>query len=221
MARHNWPGRFTTLLATIILLLICQPIFSSHTFAQNFATLAICLVLLSAIYAFRSTKTYFTISLILMVPAIGCRLALQITSNPTVEIVAAISACLFLAVTVLALITRLFTVSSVTLDTISAAICAYLLMGVAWAHAYVAVALVNPASFSGAAGTGHHLAAIHTFTYYSFVCMTTTGYGDIVALSDNARALSVLEAVCGQLYMAILIARLVGLQVAQSMREQR
>jgi len=221
LARHNWPGRFTILLATILLLLACQPIFLGHALAQNFATVSICLVLLSALWAFRTTKVYFTIALILIVPAIGCRLAMQITANPGIELFGLITACLFLTVTVFALVTRLFTVESVTLDTISAAICAYLLMGVGWAYAYTALALRDPSSFTGAANVGSRLATIHSFTYYSFVCMTTTGYGDIVAASEGARSLSVIESVSGQLYMAILIARLVGLQVAQSMRAER
>ena len=227
LARHNWPGRFTILLATILLLLVAQPIFSGHAFAQNFASASIALVLLSALYAFRTTKTYFTIALILMVPSIGSRLALQFTSNPTLEMVGAISSCLFLTVTVFALVSRLFTVKSVTLDTISAAICAYLLMGVAWAYAFAAVELRHPGSFSTAllhstAGNiAPLLASLHTFIYYSFVCLTTTGFGDVLPVSEGARSLSVMEAVFGQLYMAILIARLVGLEIAQSMTEER
>lgn len=227
LARHNWPGRFTILLATILLLLVAQPIFSGHAFAQNFASASIALVLLSALYAFRTTKIYFTIALILMVPSIGSRLALQFTSNPTLEMVGAISSCLFLTVTVFALVSRLFTVKSVTLDTISAAICAYLLMGVAWAYAFALVELRHPGSFSTAllhstAGNiAPLLASLHTFIYYSFVCLTTTGFGDVLPVSEGARSLSVMEAVFGQLYMAILIARLVGLEIAQSMTEER
>ncbi len=57
--------------------------------------------------------------------------------------------------------------------------------------------------------------------YYSFVCLTTTGYGDIGPLSEVARTLSILESVTGQMYLAILIARLVSLEVAQSMMSER
>jgi len=227
LAHHNWPGRFTVLLATILLLLVTQPIFSGHAFAQIFATATISLVLLSALYAFRTTKTYFTIALILMVPSIGSRFVLQFTSNPTLEMVGAVSSCLFLTVTVFALVSRLFTVKRVTFDIISAAICAYLLIGVAWAYAFAIVELRHPGSFSAALfqrPTGNMaplLASLHTFIYYSFVCLTTTGFGDILPVSEGARSLSVMESVFGQLYMAILIARLVGLQVAQSMKEER
>ncbi len=224
LARHNWPGRFTVLLATILLLLVSQPIFSGHAFAQIFATATISLVLLSALYAFRTTKTYFTIALILMVPSLGSRLVLQFTANPTLEMAGAISSCLFLTVTVFALVSRLFTVKSVTFDIISAAICAYLLIGIAWAYAFAVVELRHPGSFSAALfqrpmGNMALLASLHTFIYYSFVCLTTTGFGDILPVSEGARSLSVMEAVFGQLYMAILIARLVGLEIAQSMKE--
>jgi hypothetical protein len=227
LARHNWPGRFTVLLATILLLLVTQPIFSGHAFAQIFATATISLVLLSAVYAFRTTKTYFTIALILIVPALGSRFVLQFTANQTLEMAGAICSCLFLTVTVVALVSRLFTVKSVTFDIISAAICAYLLIGVAWAYAFALVELRNPGSFSialfqkSAGGGSPLLPSLHNFTYYSFVCLTTTGFGDITPVSEGARSLSVMEAVFGQLYMAILVARLVGLEIAQSMKEER
>ncbi len=227
LSRHNWPGRFTVLLGAILLLLVTQPLFSRHAFAQTFATATISLVLLSALYAFRTSKTYFTIALILMVPSVGSRLVLQFTANPALEIAGAISSCLFLTVTVFALVSRLFTVTRVTFDIISAAICAYLLIGVAWAYAFAVVELRHPGSFSAAlfqrsaANMAPLLASLHTFIYFSFVCLTTTGFGDILPVSEGARSLAVMEAVFGQLYMAILIARLVGLEIAQSMNEER
>jgi hypothetical protein len=227
LAHHNWPGRFTVLLLTIMLLLVTQPMFSGHEYAQNFATVAMSLVLLAALYAFRSARFYFAIALVLFVPALGSRLALLFTSSPAIEALGAITSCLFLAVTVIALVTRLFIVKSVTLDTISAGICAYLLMGVAFAYAFAVVELQNPASFSAtlfqkpSSNIAPLMASLHNFIYYSFVCLTTTGFGDIAPISGGARTLSVMESVFGQLYVAILIARLVSLEVAQSMMKER
>ncbi len=201
--------------------------FAGHDYAQNFATVAISLVLLAALYAFRATRFYFAIALILIVPAIGSRLALLFTSSPAIEAVGAITSCLFLAVTVIALVSRLFMVKSVTLDTISAGICAYLLMGVAFAYAFAVVELQNPGSFSAilfqksSSNIAPLMASLHNFIYYSFVCLTTTGFGDIAPISAGARSLSVMESVFGQLYVAILIARLVSLEVAQSMMKER
>lgn len=227
LERHNWPGRFTVLLTTILLLLVTQPMFSGHAFAQNIATATISLVLLAALYAFRATRIYFVIASILLVPSIGCRLALLFTLSPTVEVVGAISSCLFLVVTVVALVSRLFIVKSVTLDTISAAICAYLLTGVAFAYAFAVIELQHPGSFSAALFQGPRgtlaplIASLHSFIYFSFVCLTTTGFGDIAPVSEAARSVSVMESVFGQLYVAILIARLVSLEVAQSMMQER
>jgi voltage-gated potassium channel len=227
LAHHNSPGRFTLLLATIMLLLITQPMFTGHAFAQNLATVTMSLVLLAALFAFRATRIYFAIALVLLVPSVGSRFALLFTSSPTLEIVSAISSCMFLAVTVVALVSRLFIVKSVTLDTISAAICAYLLMAIAFAYGFAVVELRSPGSFSSALfqrPAGHIaplIASLHSFIYYSFVCLTTTGFGDIAPVSDGARSLSVMEAVFGQLYVAILIARLVSLEVAQSMMKEQ
>jgi hypothetical protein len=227
LERHNWPGRFTLLLATILLLLVTEPMFAGHAFAQSLATVTISLVLLSALYAFRTSRGYFIVAAILILPSIGCRVALQFVANPTLEMAAAISSCMFVSVTVVALVSRLFIIRSVTLDTISAAVCAYLLMGVAFAYAFAAVELLHPGSFSAGlfpgptAGVAPLLASFHSLLYYSFVCLTTTGFGDIAPVSGGARSLSVMESVFGQLYMAILIARLVSLEVAQSMMRER
>jgi hypothetical protein len=195
LARHNWPGRFTLLLSTILLLLVTQPMFSGHAFAQVLATVTISLVLLAALYAFRTLRGYFIVAAILIVPSIGCRVALQFAANPTLEMAGAISSCMFLSVTVVALVSRLFIIRSVTLDTISAAICAYLLMGVAFAYAFAVVELRHPGSFSAklflgpTAGVAPLLASFHSLIYYSFVCLTTTGFGDIAPISGGARSL--------------------------------
>jgi len=53
------------------------------------------------------------------------------------------------------------------------------------------------------------------FAYYSFVTLTTLGFGDITPVSDPARSLSLLEAIVGQLYLAVLVARLVGIHISQ------
>ena len=226
LAHHNWPGRFTALLGSIMILLITQPLFAGHAYAQNIATTTILLVLLAAVYALRTLRIYFIVAVVLIIPAIGCRLALLFTADFTIEMLGTISSCLFLTVTVIALVSRLFVVTSVTLDTISAAICAYLLTGVAFAYAFAGVELRHPGSFGTAlfrgpaSGMEPLLASFHSLIYFSFVCLTTTGFGDIAPVSEGARSLSVMESVLGQFYMAILIARLVSLQVAQSMSKQ-
>ncbi len=104
-----------------------------------------------------------------------------------------------------------FRTGPVTGHRIQGGIAGYLLLGVVWAQAYAFVEMLHPGSFSGAIGaaTGYR-----TFSYFSFVTLTTVGYGDILPVHPAARSLAMLEAVTGPLYVAILLARLVSLAMA-------
>jgi len=220
--RHrNWPGRYTVLLFLVLLMIVGEPLFAGHRLAQGLASTSMSLVLLAALYTLNLSPAYFTVGLVLMVPAFVTRWALHWYRTPELEVFAALSASAFIFVTVVGLVRELFSVKRVTLDTISAAICAYLLMGMAWAFLFAVVAMEHPGSFSRVLLVNSQASpmfmSLHNFFYYSFICLTTTGFGDIAPTSDAARALSILESVTGQMYLAILIARLVSLEVAQSM----
>ena len=103
--------------------------------------------------------------------------------------------------------------NEVTLDLIMASACAYILIGLVWAYFYHFIEFFHPKSFTLPRTPGDDL---WDFYYYSFVTLTTVGYGDILALTKAARALSILEALTGQLYLAIMISRIVGLHASQS-----
>jgi voltage-gated potassium channel len=221
LRRRNWPGRYTVLLFMVLLMIVGEPMFAGHRLAQALATVSLSLVLLAALYTLNLSPAYFTVGLLVMVPTIVTRWALHWYHTPELEIFAALSASAFIFITVVGLVRELFSVKRVTLDTISAAISAYLLMGLAWAFLFAVVAMEHPGSFSRVllvhSEASPMFTSMHNFFYYSFVCLTTTGFGDIAPASDAARAISILESVTGQMYLAILIARLVSLQVAQSM----
>jgi len=99
-------------------------------------------------------------------------------------------------------------------------VAAYLLLGLTWYMAYHLVALGFPEAFSvqGSSLSGDRASLPSQLFYFSFVTLTTLGYGDIVAVHPLARMLVILEGVTGQLFPAILIARLVSLH-AQSKRK--
>jgi len=103
--------------------------------------------------------------------------------------------------------------TEVTTDLIMASACAYILIGMVWAYFYLFVEVLRPNSFKLPWTPGDDL---WDFYYYSFVTLTTVGYGDIVALTKPGRALSILEALTGQLYLALMISRLVGLHASQN-----
>jgi hypothetical protein len=109
---------------------------------------------------------------------------------------------------------------AVTWDKISGAVAAYLILGLIWAMMFSMLDRSTPGAFSGlihdsasdvSANEGPQ---IGLFTYYSFVTLTTLGYGDVTPVSPAARTLSWLEAVTGQIYLTVLVARLVGLHIA-------
>jgi hypothetical protein len=129
-----------------------------------------------------------------------------------------VSSCLalvFLVLLTCLILGQVFRVGPTTSYRIMGAVAAYLILGVIWSLAYYLIALRIPEAFNVQApftpGDSEALRS-HLF-YFSFVTLTTLGYGDIVAVHPMVRMLVVLEAVTGQLFPAILIARLVSLHI--------
>ena len=104
-----------------------------------------------------------------------------------------------------------------TRDKIAGAICVYLLLGVIWSLAYAIIAVTTPGAFRAPEEITAGLAGgSHAFIYFSFVTLTTLGYGDISPVAPVSQTLAWFEAVTGQLYLTILVARLVGLHISHS-----
>ena len=99
----------------------------------------------------------------------------------------------------------------VTREVIYAAMVFYLLVAQLWALVYTFLDLIDPASFNLPQGQSDFL----LFEYYSFVTLTTLGYGDITPLTKVAKTFSVLEAVVGQLYLVVVVAWFVGMHVSR------
>ena len=114
-----------------------------------------------------------------------------------------------IVVIALVLLRQVFRAGPVTSYRVQGAIAVYLLFGAGWAHAYHLTAILHPGSFSG---TGEISSSLD-WVYYSYVTLTTVGYGDITPVLPTARMLAVGEALTGQLYLAVLIARLVAMEV--------
>ena len=107
----------------------------------------------------------------------------------------------------------LFSVEKVDKDTIKGGISVYMLLGLAWMALYRFIYALNPNSFSVQFGEAWE------FMYFSFTTLTTVGYGDITPVSSFAMMLTNLEGMAGQLFLAIFIARLVGLHIAHNLKQ--
>jgi voltage-gated potassium channel Kch len=106
---------------------------------------------------------------------------------------------------------QVFRAGPVNRHRVFGAMAVYLLLGIAWAETYDAISLVRPDAFNAAT---RDAADPQRWIYYSFVTLTTVGYGDITPVAPLARSLAILEALTGQLFPAILLARLVALEVS-------
>ncbi|MEM7682233.1 MAG: potassium channel family protein [Planctomycetota bacterium] len=100
-------------------------------------------------------------------------------------------------------------------DTLCSALSAYLLLGLAWAIAYVILESASPGSFLFVNDPPTPDARLDRLMGFSFATLTTLGYGNIAPNSARADALATLQAVVGQVYLAVIIARLVSLQITQ------
>jgi len=204
----------SVLLVAILLLLGVEPFFLGQRVFDGLVSVMI----LAAVWVVSQKPALFFASLALVGPAFLGRWFLYLHDSQWVAVVSAVFAMSFFALTVIALLWRAFGGLKVTADTIAAAICAYLLLGVVWAFAFSLIELAHPGSFlvNGAplhAASGTPTLLRQELLYMSLVTLSTVGYGDIVPVLPPARMLAVLEAVTGQIYLAVLIGGLVGLHM--------
>jgi len=219
-------GKFLFLLISLLFLCFVSPLIPRSV--SRFLTIDILmlLILLSGIYAASENKAVFVISLVLALAGFGSSVFNYFLMSATLQL---LSFCLYLLFSILmaiVILSHIVKAKMVTSDTIYGSICVYLLIGIIWLELFSIVEMIQPGSFlSGGehvinvAGAYQSRSGFNNLLYFSFVSLTTLGYGDIIPVSPHAKALSSLEAVTGQLYIAVLIARLVGMHIAHSMTD--
>ena len=206
--------RFSTvqLLIALALFFTCAPFVEEIKGGELIVSILFSLVLLAGVLAVAERKRVLVIALVLAVPAVGGRWINHFRADlvpPAVFLVAGLVLIIFVVGHLLRFILR---APSVTTEVLCASISAYLMLGLMWTMAYWLVDQLTPEgafSFNTNAGT-HSMNGFNAF-YFSFVTLSTVGYGDITPVSRVARMLAAMEAMTGLLYMAILIARLVAL----------
>ncbi|MHC4381667.1 MAG: potassium channel family protein, partial [Planctomycetota bacterium] len=169
-------------------------------------------MLLSAVNAASERGIVIVIMLLLVGLLVALWVVNQFVDSEWIAVVAEADSAILLGFTITVLFRHLFASDRVTWNTIAASLCIYLLMIVPAAFKLPAE-YISVGAYKNFAGQGSAIAL-----YYSLVTMTTLGYGDIVPVAPPARTLAGMQAVTGQLYIAVLVARLVGLHIAQSTR---
>lgn len=198
-------------------MIFLAPLLEDFTVILIVFDIALSLILVIGCFAVSRHKLTPWIAITLSIPMLlSIWIDFPKLNMPQMEIVGSISGILYFMLIAGTILSFVFSSRSVTWEVISAALVVYLLLGTIWSFGYTLVDLLGPGSFNIA----DHLAGSDdlSFMYYSFITLTTVGYGDITPISGMARSLSMLEGIIGQSYMAVLVARLVGMHVADSMR---
>ena len=217
--------RFTLLLVALLLNILLAPILSINEYQ------------ITPLFAQIGSQTAFTFLLIVIVFVAGHNQKLKFAyvlfalaalafswvnlDNTQLEISFYRSLFSFaaLSVAMMLIIVEIFSNRRVTPDTISGALCAYLLLGLIFTSVFAIVDTIQPGSFISTV-TGERIdlhlpqAGLDRI-YFSFVTLLTVGYGDITPHLPLAKLLAILEGFLGQVYLVVLIARLVGMHVSQ------
>lgn len=221
----SWLARrkFQSLLFALLLLLVAYPVLRGPLGSPVLARVLHTAMILAGGWVLFSNWRVRFVAILVGVPAVmGAWVGYVVPDLQGADgaIFFHLMAAVFQLLVLVVLLQKVYREPNVTVDVVAAALCGYLLLGVAFGHAYCLLDVVNPASFrgleTGRIGPGIHL----SLTYFSFVTLTTLGYGDITPVTDTARALALVEAVTGQFYLAVLVADLVGKRVAQAISPQ-
>ena len=203
--------RFLILMGLIMALLVLGPILEKFVAIRILIDIFLTAIVLSMLYIATYKKRLVQIGRLL---AMVMLISLWLKYFFNYEVFAATSMMIGVLFTIVVTAhTLAFIIKSetVTREVIYAAMVIYLLVAQLWALVYTFLDLIDPASFNLPQGQSDFL----IFEYYSFVTLTTLGYGDITPLTKVAKAFSVLEAVVGQLYLVVVVAWFVGMYVSR------
>ena len=211
------PARLRPLLAKrgdryglLLLLLVLSYVLSAFTtgrYAGGFESLLFIVTLLLALQTSHVRRG--TMHLVMAIALVGSVTAAGLAIGHATNIgvgIANIWTALILLLTVGVILRRVLTMGTVSLQSIFGAVSAYMIIGLMFASVYAAMSRLESAPFFA---TGSP-ADSRTFQYFSFTTLTTLGYGDFTAGTNGGRAVAVMEALGGQIFLATLVARLVA-----------
>ena len=199
------------MLSALVLMMLAHPFTWQYPTMNWLRSILMGAVLLTAAYAVSNRGNSFRVALILGIPALFAQVAQFAVDSFWVETIRYSATPLFLFwVCFLFLKDIMLRTGAVSLQLLMGSVNVYLMLGIGFALVFVLIEHLQPGSFTGL----EDFASIHdpvlTFLYYSFVTMSTLGYGDISPVLPHAMTASYVLAILGQLYLAILVARLVA-----------
>jgi ion channel len=196
-------------LVVLGLFIVATPFVGTLPAGELIITALLTLVLTSGLLVIQARRGTFLLAMLLVVPGVVARWINYYRPELMPPAVFLGFGMLFLALVAVQFMRFILRAPRVTGQVLEAGISTYLVFGLLWTMAYMIVGRLIPGAFSFSASDQTMNSA--NALYYSFVTLTTMGYGDILPVSRVARMLAITEATTGVLYMSVLIARLVGM----------
>lgn len=209
---HPFSGPFSQLLLSLSLLFVFRPYEYGPVYRAIWQVFFI-LVFLTATFNCDHPRPIKIVISCLAVPALICDWIFLFTRKNELLIPFLICTIVFIVITASSIIKQVVLNARVTLETLRGVVCAYLMFAFGFAFLYVLINIFIPESFFFGQVDIKHMSPsrfLSEMIYFSFVTILTIGYGDIVAIKDLAQTFVILEGTVGQFYIAILVARLVG-----------
>lgn len=207
----------------LLFFLMSYPLITDRTLGTLILDVVFSTILIGSAYAVSDNRKVLIVAVILALPAFGLWWGVRVTDETAIVFASLAMSVVFFLFIIAVILRNIARSDEVSVGTIYGVLSVYLLIGVAWSFLYAIVELATPGAFNfGALAATVDRTATHGelrfFGYYSLVTLSTLGYGDITPVTPLARSLSALEAVAGQLYIAVLIAFMVGTHIAQKNR---
>jgi hypothetical protein len=203
-------GLSALLVFLILYVFIIYPLFSGDTGGGSAVSIFFSLILVAGVVATSSHHAVRVGVVVLAVISLASHWLNVLLGGRVDHMVSAAAAVLFFGIQIWFLAARVFAGSGpVNGNHILGAVAIYLLVGLMWSEAFLFVYLASPAAFNFSPGTQAFEPPVAEMLYFSFVTLTTLGFGDITAVHPIARSLVMMEGLIGQLYPAIVLASLV------------
>ena len=222
--RSRWASAFQfsvlKMLIALVLFICSAPFLDQYESGEVIGSVLMTLVLITATMAMGDRRWTLVVATFLVIPALAARWAYHLRPDLVPPEVFSVTSILFVGFVTANVLYFIFRSPEVNSEVLCAGISGYLLIGVLWAFAYTLVWLMSPSAFAFVARpTGPHTMQGFTAIYFSYITLSSVGYGDIVPVSPAARMLSMVEAMTGTFYVALMIARLVALHATRKRQD--
>ena len=217
-------SKFKYLLLALTLMFLVHAFISDNIYEVNLFDVTRTIIFLVAVYAISRKRIHRIIAICFAIPCLILTWADYVVTTGAEDVFGHAFYTVFYAYTAGIVLMAVLHDDRVTLDTICGAACVYLLIGVLFGHVYMIVLGLNDQAINFTQEAAELAAGVKVqgrdfdLFYFSFTTLTSLGIGDILPITRPAKGIAALEVILGQLFIAVLLARLVGLHIEHSRR---